>query len=64
MIHMDTEIQGRRTGYANLTNDYMFKRLFGSEDCKEILIAFLRRVIPGADIADVRFNDKEFLGMT
>ncbi|MGM9736104.1 MAG: Rpn family recombination-promoting nuclease/putative transposase [Candidatus Cryptobacteroides sp.] len=61
---MDTEIQGRRTGYANLTNDYMFKRLFGSEDCKEILIAFLRRVIPGADITDVRFNDKEFLGMT
>ncbi len=22
-------------GYANLTNDYMFKRVFGSEECKD-----------------------------
>ena len=64
MIIMDTDIRAKRKGYANLTNDYMFKRLFGSEDCKDILIAFLKRVIPEADITDVRFNDKEFLGMT
>ncbi|MGM9735582.1 MAG: Rpn family recombination-promoting nuclease/putative transposase [Candidatus Cryptobacteroides sp.] len=50
--------------YANLTNDYMFKRLFGSEDCKDILIAFLKMVIPDTDIVDVMFNDKEYLGMT
>ena len=31
----------------------MFKRVFGSEECKDILIGFLNDVIKGPDIIDV-----------
>ncbi len=51
-------------GYANLTNDYMFKRVFGSEECKDILIAFLNRIVGNGDIDDVAFQNTEHLGPT
>ena len=51
-------------GYANLTNDYMFKRVFGSEECKDILIAFLNRIVGNGDIEDVTFQNTEHLGPT
>ncbi len=51
-------------GYANLTNDYMFKRVFGSEECKDILIAFLNRIVGNGDIEDVAFLNTEYLGPT
>ena len=54
----------QRRGYANLTNDYMFKRVFGSEECKDILIAFLNRIVGNGDIEDVTFQNTEHLGPT
>ncbi len=54
----------QRRGYANLTNDYMFKRVFGSEECKDILIAFLNRIVGNGDIDDVSFQNTEHLGPT
>lgn len=54
---------GRR-GYASLTNDYMFKRIFGSEECKDILIAFLNRIVGNGEIEDVDFLNTEHLGQT
>ncbi len=54
----------QRRGYANLTNDYMFKRVFGSEECKDILITFLNRIVGNGDIEDVTFQNTEHLGPT
>ena len=44
-INMETQEVTQHGGYANLTNDYMFKRIFGSEECKDILISFLNRIV-------------------
>ena len=54
----------RRKGYASLTNDYMFKRIFGSEECKDILITFLNRIVGNGEIEDVDFLNTEHLGQT
>ncbi len=51
-------------GYASLTNDYMFKRIFGSEECKDILITFLNRIVGNGEIEDVTFLNTEHLGQT
>ena len=53
-----------RGGYANLTNGYMFKRIFGSEECKDILIAFLNCIIGKGEITEVAFQNTEHLGPT
>jgi hypothetical protein len=53
-----------RSGYASLTNNYMFKRIFGSEECKDILIAFLNRIVGNGEIEDVDFLNTEHLGQT
>lgn len=62
------EIQGNGqdvlTGYASLTNDYMFKRVFGSEECKDILIQFLNDIVAGPTIVDVKIQNAENLGPT
>lgn len=50
--------------YADLKNDYMFKRIFGTEECKDILIMFLNQIISDTEILDVRFINTEVLGMT
>lgn len=63
--HTNMDIgETRREGYASLTNDYMFKRIFGSEECKDILIAFLNRIVGNGEITDVVFLNTEHLGST
>ena len=39
--------------YAELLCDFMFKRLFGSEENKDVLIAFLNVMLEDVDIVDV-----------
>ena len=43
-----------REGYANLTNHYMFKRIFGSEECKDILITFLNDIMGDKVIVEMQ----------
>ena len=50
--------------YANLLCDFMFKRLFGSEANKDILIEFLNMVLEDKDIEEVNFIPTEHLGLT
>ena len=61
---MEQSVHRPQGGYANLTNDYMFKRVFGSEECKDILIAFLNGIFPDDGIYDVSFLNNERLGPT
>ena len=56
--------QQSRQRYANLLCDFMFKRAFGSEVNKDILIGFLNMVLEDADIKDVEFIPNEHTGMT
>ena len=44
--------------------DFMFKRLFGSEANKDVLIGFLNMILEDADIVDVDFIPTEHLGLT
>ena len=50
--------------YANLINDYMFKRIFGSEECKDILMDFLNGIVGGQEIVDVDILNSENPGAT
>lgn len=50
--------------YANLLCDFMFKRLFGSEANKDVLIAFLNMLLEDSEIVDVDFIPTEHLGLT
>lgn len=46
----------------NRTNDYAFKRIFGSEEGKEVLISFLNAVLkspPDQELADLELLDRE-----
>ena len=46
----------------NRTNDYAFKRIFGSEEGKEALIGFLNAVLKppsGSELIDVELLDRE-----
>ena len=53
-----------KEGYANLTNHYMFKRIFGSEECKDILIRFLNDIMGDKVIEEITFLPTEHLGPT
>jgi predicted transposase/invertase (TIGR01784 family) len=61
------ELAGGGAGLAeiksiNRTNDYLFKRVFGSEEGKEALIGFLNAVLkpqPGQELASVELLDRE-----
>lgn len=50
--------------YAELLCDFMFKRLFGSEENKDVLIGFLNVLLEDVDIVDVDFIPTEHYGMT
>lgn len=50
--------------FAELLNDFMFKRIFGSEENKDVLIAFLNVMLDDLDITDVTFIPTEHLGGT
>ena len=50
--------------YGKLTNDFMFKRIFGTESTKDVLIMFLNQMIGEPRIVDVTIRNNEQLGMT
>ena len=50
--------------YAELLCDFMFKRLFGSEANKDVLIGFLNMLLKDVEIIDVEFIPTEHLGLT
>ena len=56
------EMGGQR--YAELLCDFMFKRLFGSEANKDVLIGFLNMLLKDVEIIDVDFIPTEHLGLT
>lgn len=61
---MKTDLSNSRGVYASLTNDYMFKKIFGCEESKDILLTFLNHIIGNGDILDVSFLNTENLGPT
>ena len=58
------EGQGSRKKYAELLCDFMFKRLFGSEANKDVLISFLNTILEDVEIVEVDFIPTEHHGMT
>ena len=48
--------------YINPFTDFGFKKIFGEEASKPLLIDFLRALLPESDIVDLTFKDKEQLG--
>lgn len=50
--------------YVNPFTDFGFKKIFGEEASKCLLIDFLGSLIPESDIVDLSFKDKEKLGKT
>ena len=50
--------------YAELLCDFVFKRLFGSEANKDVLISFLNVLLEDVEIENVDFIPTEHLGMT
>lgn len=61
---METVIKEERSRqiYAELLCDFMFKRVFGSEENKDVLIAFLNVMLGDVQIKDVTFIPTEQLG--
>lgn len=53
-----------RQRYAELLCDFMFKRLFGSEANKDVLIGFLNMILDDHEIVDVDFIPNEHPGLT
>ena len=45
--------------YANILLDYWFKRTFGREISKRLMILVLREIIPEVDIQDITYTNKE-----
>ncbi len=50
--------------YVNPFTDFGFKKIFGEEASKPMLIDFLANLIPEANIVDLTFKDKDHLGKT
>lgn len=52
-----------RSRYINLTTDFGFKRVFGTEVNKDLLLSFLNGLFAGRkEIKDLYFNKNEFVG--
>ena len=66
MIEINEKKEETGTGqqYAELLCDFMFKRLFGSEANKDVLIGFLNMLLEDVEIVDVDFIPTEHLGLT
>lgn len=58
------EIKGRKVRYIDPLTDWGFKRLFGSEVNKEILLGFLQDLFPEKEIRDIRYLNNENQGQT
>ena len=54
----------KKKEYAQLLCDFMFKRLFGSEANKDVLIGFLNMILEDVQIKDVKFIPTEHYGLT
>lgn len=50
--------------YINPFTDFGFKKIFGEEASKPLLIDFLTSLLPKTNIVDLTFKDKEKLGRT
>lgn len=48
--------------YINIFTDFGFKKIFGEEASKPLLMDFLQCLLPQAHIANISFKDKEKLG--
>ena len=48
-----------KSRYANILLDYWFKRTFGREISKRLMILVLREIIPEVDIQDITYTNKE-----
>ena len=53
-----------RQKYAELLSDFMFKRMYGSEANKDVLIGSLNMLLEDVEIEDVDFITNEHLGLT
>lgn len=61
---LNDKVLTSRQIYAELLCDFMFKRLFGSEANKDVLIGFLNMLLEDVEIVDVEFIPTEHLGLT
>ena len=55
---------GKRYRYVDPMTDKGFKILFGSEGNENLLMGLLNRIIPDADIVDLRYCNNEHQGMS
>ena len=58
------EIAGRKVRYIDPLTDWGFKRLFGTEVNKEILLGFLQDLFPEKRIEDITYLNPEQSGIT
>ncbi len=57
------EMYEGRPRYINLTTDFSFKRVFGTEVNKDLLLSFLNGVFAGRkEIKDLHYNKNEYVG--
>lgn len=65
-MQKSTIVKKEKSGqvYAELLCDFMFKRLFGSESNKDVLIGFLNMLLEDVEIGEVDFIPTEHLGLT
>ncbi|WP_237249441.1 Rpn family recombination-promoting nuclease/putative transposase [Sphingobacterium faecale] len=60
---MEEEFYGTRSKFINLTTDFSFKRIFGTEVNKDLLLSFLNGVFAGRkEIKDLHYNKNEYVG--
>lgn len=57
-------MSGLTEKYINPLTDFGFKKLFGSEPNKELLIDFLNEILPDKKIKDLTYTSNENLGRT
>ena len=48
-----------KSRYANILLDYWFKRSFGTDINKRLMILLLREILPEAGVQDISYNNKE-----
>jgi hypothetical protein len=61
--YMAQQHNNRAPGYVDAMNDWAFKKLFGSEESKDILISFLNEVLKGKrQISTISYNKNEHQG--
>ncbi len=59
---MNLDNQPMKAKYINPFTDFGFKKIFGEEASKPLLIDFLKNLLPETHIVDLTFKDKEKLG--